>query len=905
MLDPLMTSAAGTRAIGYLADPRPAWLWSGDGKKLLWHNVAATLVGAKAKKHKIKRQPKMVPIKGQIARLIRLGAVGHSSLSRMQFLRGSKPVSTTCTCTPLMRENDKLCLLVVGVDPINAQVMERVGLTGSDIGAIFGADIGFALTDADGALIVADDAHEEGTHTDWARTQLPAGPNGEMVTLFSRPDAEQAETVAPADVEPKANTGEALADPASSTLASTTPNADPSVTETENAIEGGFNNLTELLDKLSEDEKIFAPLDNQSNDAPTQDDAPEADTPADVSKDAATPKEPETVSEQSPEVDATADAQATPPEDGDAADDDVADAASDQSIPDAKRAYWQIVGRGFEPKKAPSTAPTPDPTSAPTPDPSPAPTASPASDPTPADVAQEQSTRYNFAELSRILNERIAGERAEARAPKKAAAVEPPTNDTEPSSGALFNLSDESLVLNRLPLGLLIFKDQKILFANRAMTDLVGYEDSVTLRAQGLDAIFPRQENDGAGIGPVTQLAHRSGGSVPVAARLQAINWQGNSALMLTAKAQTSEPSVEGAVRGFAEQLASIEDNGYFETSRAGIISSVSGQAADMFGRTPEVLIGRPLLLMVDHSESAPLRRFLEQAARKAETARPAISLKGLHPDLRVILFAEGQAGYVSGYFGIVQRVSAEEAAAVPSGAADKATGLDPEILAQLSRGMRRPLNTIIGFSELVRSNAFGPIENPRYMEYARDIKIAGQEIVRSVDEIEELARIDSGSYDAEPADCDLTSLLHTCVGKIRTQAGRARVFVRSSIPDDLPNIHADAPSLAQAILNLLASAINQAGAGGHVVFSAQQEDDGSVEIHVRGTGITTDRVEEQFVVFREDAPLAATGASSVGLALTRSLLAINTCTLSIESSGTQGHLLSLFIPAELTAPLT
>lgn len=858
MLDPLMTSAAGTRAIGYLADPRPAWLWSDDGKKLLWHNVAATLVGAKAKKHKIKRQPKMVPIKGQIARLIRLGAVGHSSLSRMQFLRGSKPVSTTCTCTPLMRENDKLSLLVVGVDPIDAQVMERVGLTGSDIGAIFGADIGFALTDADGALIVADDAHEEGTHMDWARTQMSAGPNGEMVTLFSYPDAAQEDADAPVDAEPEASKGETLADLVPSTLASTTPKAGPSVTETENDIEGGFNNLTELLDKLSEDEKIFAPLDNQSNDAQTQEDAPQVDTPAEATEDAAHD-----------------------------------DAASNQSTSDAKRAYWQIVGRGFEPQKAPSTAPTP------------APAASPASGPTPANVAQEQSTRYNFAELSRILNERIAGERAEARAPKKVVAVEPPTNDTEPSSGALFNLSDESLVLNRLPLGLLIFKDQKILFANRAMTDLVGYEDSVTLRAQGLDAIFPRQENDGAGIGPVTQLAHRSGGSVPVTARLQAINWQGKSALMLTAKAQTSEPSVEGAVRGFAEQLANIEGNGYFETSRAGIISSVSGRAADMFGRTPEVLIGRPLLLMVDHSESAPLRRFLEQAARKAETARPAISLKGLHPDLRVILFAEGQAGYVSGYFGIVQKVSADEANLAPGGELDKATGLDPEILAQLSRGMRRPLNTIIGFSELVRSNAFGPIENPRYMEYARDIKTAGQEIVRSVDEIEELARIDSGSYDAEPADCDLTSLLHTCVGKIRTQAGRARVFVRSSIPDDLPNIHADAPSLSQAILNLLASAINQAGAGGHVVFSAQQEDDGSVEIHVRGTGITTDRVEEQFVVFREDAPLAATGASSVGLALTRSLLAINTCTLSIESSGTKGHLLSLFIPAELTAPLT
>lgn len=892
-----ITSAAGRKAIGYLTDPRPAWLWSADGKHLIWHNVAARLAGAKAKRHKIKRQTMMLPIKGQIARLIRLGALNRSSLSRMQFTRGTKPVSATCTCTPLALDNGKLALLIVGVDPVNAEVLDRVGMNSDDITAIFGADYSFTLFDVNGMAIAADADHETPATMPEGGVSLPAGADGETICIFKRPETPAEATETPIEYASEEDAG---------TLASNG--------------NGVYKNLTQLLDRLSQDENLFAPLDPLEDEGFDADDDEagfwvEAEEPPQHVEPVAPQgsasglhdvtwadvvAEGQQIETETDNDDIAAFARAN--EDQPEPEDDVLDAVDDAPVAvdtpatdadhedladtptppraDATSAYWQIVGRGFQPKTSrQQTSPPPI-----------------------AAEGTQQSTRYNFSELSRILNERIAGERAEARTPT--GPMPGAASDEVPSGqrGALFSLSDESLVLNRLPLGLLIFRDQKILFANRAMTDLVGYDDSVTLRAQGLDAVFPRFEDGGENAGPVTQLSHRNGGRVPVSARLQAINWQGSPALMLTAKTQTSTPGVEAAVRSFAEQLAGLEGNGYFETSRAGIISSVSGQAADMFGRTPQVLIGRPLLLLVDHDESPSLRKFLEEAARRAETSRPAIALKGLHENLRVLLFAEGQAGYVTGYFGIVQNMGGNSEAGSPIVAAQ--SSLDPAILERLSRGMRRPLNTIIGFSELLRSSAFGPIENQRYVEYARDIKSAGQEIVQAVDEIEELSRIDSGDYDVRPIEFDLATLLHECIGKVRAPAGRARVFVRSSISEALPHIRADRASLAQAILNLLASAINQSQPGNHVVLSAQGEDDGSVAIHVRSSGNAGPDLAEHFVVFREDAPpLGQAVASSVGLALTRSLLAINTCTLSIESGLGHGCLLSLFIPGELAAP--
>ncbi len=103
----------------------------------------------------------------------------------------------------------------------------------------------------------------------------------------------------------------------------------------------------------------------------------------------------------------------------------------------------------------------------------------------------ERVSRYNFDELSRILTDRVSAHPstppAEAPAPPAAA-----------NEGALINLTGETFILNRLPLGILVFRDQQVLFANRALTDLTGYESIESLRAAGLTAIFPSEDSAAA-----------------------------------------------------------------------------------------------------------------------------------------------------------------------------------------------------------------------------------------------------------------------------------------------------------------------------------------------------------------------------------------------------------------------
>jgi signal transduction histidine kinase len=119
-----------------------------------------------------------------------------------------------------------------------------------------------------------------------------------------------------------------------------------------------------------------------------------------------------------------------------------------------------------------------------------------------------------------------------------------------------------------------------------------------------------------------------------------------------------------------------------------------------------------------------------------------------------------------------------------------------------------------------------------------------------------------------------------------------------------LPRVTADRASLAQAVLNLLASAIDQTPVGGAVVISAQRHDDGSIAIQVRDGSAHAVDMAERFVVFRDgvgrSGQMLAPVRSSVGLALTRSLLAVNAVSLAVDPAGPEGMLFTLRIPADL-----
>ncbi|MGV8832483.1 MAG: histidine kinase dimerization/phospho-acceptor domain-containing protein [Devosia sp.] len=901
-----ITTPNAPRVLQHDADSRPAWLWSQDGLTLVWQNRAAGLFLAKLKKHGLKLAPLAVPIKGQVARNIRLGSPGRTSLARIQFLAGDKPTSSTCATTPLAWQDGQSVLLIVGVDAIASDILKAAdeadtmtddgpnvllseAVTNTDLSespdtevaaesapevpdqgteapastamdsesaaddvAAWDAEVDHSVSapettsETSGEPPLSEDARvdvDENAYAreldSWRAAEPDAAPTLSLVSapaIDEQPQAEDAEA-APDDVE-------------------VTPDDAASVAEAKEAAPSQ-SRLSQLVDRLASDAALYTPL-TDADDAIISGSNTAADAPEQA------PEEPATLFRVTgrgfiADSDTTTDEQTEA--EADLADLETLDAPADVA-PEADAA--ERLSAALAQISAP---PTTDP------------------------EIVERVSRYNFDELSRILNDRV-GEPAQP--------VQPTTPAAQ-STGSLVSLGGETLVLNRLPLGILVFRDQQVLFANRAITEMVGYDSVETLRQAGLAAVFPAAGPEGQEAGPVNHLVQRDGTLVPVTARLQSISWHGRPALMLSASGTEVRTGHEGAVNAFAQALADVRGDGFFEATRAGVISKITPKASAMLGQLGPVE-GKPLTSVIASGDIAVLREFLDRPARFAETARPWLKLPAAAGRAEMTLFAQGQAGVVTGYFGFVR---SQELAPVRLGGPGDA---DPALLGRISRGVRRPLNSIIGFADLMRATA-GTADIAQLESYARDISTAGQDIASLVDELEDYARLRDGRYLPERASIDLTELLENCVLRIRQQASNARVFVRNAISETLPRLTADRASLEQAVLNLLASAIDQSPNGGAVVISAQGEDDGGIAVHVRDSSVNAVDIAERFVVFRDgpgrDGKTLAPVRSSVGLALTRSLLAVNAFSLSVDPAGEQGMLFTLRIPADLVEKTT
>jgi signal transduction histidine kinase len=912
------TSDKAADVFSLTLDQRPAWLWSGDGERVVWRNVAAVLFRAKVGPEGLKLAPLPVPIKGQIAHRIRLGSMGRASLSRVRFLAGRKPVSATCLCTPL-ELGGKAYLLVADTEAVEAP------LTG---GAFWQTALATDLFDDERAyLIEATDGRELARHGEvpahgTGRRAFAAGARGRLVlfspagetagdegggltglfdklarseTLYtSLPDDESAQT---------ADAGEMTPPPAEPTQPARSPLAP----------EGGDR----YLFALNTEGEIFA---GQGDPAPGFDiSALRGDRPVVVAADEGRRILAIPIFDRSGARAGwrcyAADEQA----EGRGATSDNHSAPAGE-LSGSGMALWTVTGAGFTPAPPPARSSGMD-TAGDAPEDTATPQGeAPVSDrpaargskPAKRDRGEDRS-RYNFDELARILTDRVGGDgdgdSDDATAPHAAPAASKTTPTTPPAppggtgdsaaGGDLVPLSDETLVLNRLPLGLLVFREHSILFANRALADLLGYESTQALREAGLEGLFPAERNAAHAVGPLSELKGEDGQSVPVVARLQTIAWQGRTAYLLSARPGETARRTEAAgitTRAMVELIAAQSNCGFIQLTRTGNIDGISDLGAQLLGPARSVLLGRPLLSYLQPASKPTFAGFLAQSVASAGEAVTVIAEAGAGP-VEISLFADRRGEHAEGYLGLVRGAESSVPAEAPTPEAEIGT-----VLAQISHELRVPLNTILGFSELMLGES-GSLPPPaRIAEYARDINRAGRQIRELVNELTDLGRFEGGRAELEESEINVGELLEDCVARIRAQANARQVVVRSAVSGALPAILADRTVLSQTVMNMLASAIWFCGRGGNVILSAKQQPEGAIVVHVRDQGGTPPAdASDGLVVYRQsdddgdDQPLR----SGTGLALTRSLARANALNLSLDAEPGSGTMMALEIPAE------
>ena len=250
----------------------------------------------------------------------------------------------------------------------------------------------------------------------------------------------------------------------------------------------------------------------------------------------------------------------------------------------------------------------------------------------------------------------------------------------------------------------------------------------------------------------------------------------------------------------------------------------------------------------------------------------------------------------------ITQWKNAEEELISARRAAETASVQKSDFLAKVSHEIRTPLNAIIGFSEVMMEERFGPIGTERYKEYLRDINVSGAHLMSLLNDLLDLSKIEAGKLDLNFEAVALNEIVMECVAMMQPQANRERIIIRTSLSSQVPSIVADPRSIRQIVLNLVSNAVKFTLAGGQVIVSTALEERGEVTLRIRDTGIGMSEkdVETALMPFRQVATSAKhrSDGTGLGLPLTKALVEANRAAFQIDSAVGQGTLIRVTFPA-------
>ncbi len=226
--------------------------------------------------------------------------------------------------------------------------------------------------------------------------------------------------------------------------------------------------------------------------------------------------------------------------------------------------------------------------------------------------------------------------------------------------------------------------------------------------------------------------------------------------------------------------------------------------------------------------------------------------------------------------------------------AAVEASRSKSEFIAHMSHELRTPLNAVIGFSEVIAQELYGPSGHRKYSEYARDIGDAGRSLHARIGDILEFANIEAGRHPLQPQCVDLAALARACVDEHQGRAFSRRIALETGLMTPAP-VHADPLAVRRILSNLIANALAYTEKGGSVLVDVRI-DEGAAIASVRDSGLGFSRAERGRAgrpFQRFDRPGQVTGAG-LGLAIAMELARRMGGAMRLSSAPGRGSVMEL-----------
>ncbi len=233
--------------------------------------------------------------------------------------------------------------------------------------------------------------------------------------------------------------------------------------------------------------------------------------------------------------------------------------------------------------------------------------------------------------------------------------------------------------------------------------------------------------------------------------------------------------------------------------------------------------------------------------------------------------------------------------------ALETADRLKSEFIANVSYELRTPLNTIIGFTEILAGQYFGDL-NPRQVEYAGGILESSNRLLMLIDDILDLATIEAGHMTLELDSMEVEGVLNSVLALVRERARQKSIDLECDCPADIGTIVADERRLKQALFNILSNAVKFTPDHGHVTLSARRED-GQLVLTTSDSGIGISAEDQQRVFGKFERgtnPEARRSGAGLGLALVKSFIELHGGSVRLESAADQGTRVICTLPVRV-----
>ncbi|MBX4976475.1 PAS domain S-box protein [Rhizobium lentis] len=488
--------------------------------------------------------------------------------------------------------------------------------------------------------------------------------------------------------------------------------------------------------------------------------------------------------------------------------------------------------------------------------------------------------------------------------------------------------------VDQLPVAVLIHVGDALLHANPEFMRLTGYRSLDALReVGGIEALLQRRELEEKAAGSGTMMLVKADDRlVPVTARLQSVRWEDANALMLAlmpvegkedgrGENNRSEARPERMVEKVAKLQVEVEElRSILETATDGVvvigtegdIRSMNRSASALFNYDEQETRGKPFVMLFAHESQKAVLDYLNGLSGHG--------VASVLNDGREVIGREAGGGFVplfmtmgrltssNGYCAVIRDITqwkrTEDELRNAKGAAETANAHKTDFLARVSHEIRTPLNAIIGFSDMMAGERFGPIGHPRYIEYANDIGRSGRHVLDIVNDLLDISKIEAGEMDLDFAAVGLNEAVSEAVALVQPQANSQRVIIRTALSHAVPDVVADLRSIKQIALNILSNAIRFTPSGGQIVVSTSYEANGSVVLRVRDTGIGMTRAELDHAMkpFRQVSSTQSRhrgDGTGLGLPLTKAMVDANRATFSINSAPNEGTLVEITFPSQ------